>query len=407
MNINELFAEQFADSLPYNDLPTLPEDIAGHSWSSNASGFVCEECVNIPELVRVVPANAEDEDSCEYCEATARNAHLVSLSHLIDYLYRCLYTEYDHPEETDIHVPMEVRELFGAEPMSTTELMESLDEPVGSEQLADEIERSIDREWVEQDGLHDRFGIRILKSWEEFSQEIQEGPRFLFSRDRRRLSGHSLEDVLRYLDTVASHLQTEFVQQLEPGRQLVRAREQTDNRTFTTADDLGSPPPNKAQAQRLSAAGVSCFYAAEDAATAIAEIRADPASIVAVGQWVTTRPFSYIDLTLQRPLPSFFDLHGARLRQFMPFLKGFQRAISRPKDDSVGDANSYLASQVFGEYIRYSLPTAARQGVEAVCYPSTANGGGVNWCFFGRLDQGEPPGISFAGHEIKVAVGEV
>jgi len=282
----------------------------------------------------------------------ATESSLTLVESLIEYVYRCLLSEYEHPED-GIWVPIDVRKLFGAEPKSTRELLEELGGPVSCEALMLDIEEDIDREWVQPDGLDDPIGIRLLASWEDFCKEIQKGPRFLRNRKQRQLNGHSLSDVLGFLDVATRQLQTEFVHQLEPGQALSRARESKEHKPYTTGDELGSPPPDKAGPQRLSAAGVSCFYAAESNETAVAEIRASAESEVAIGEWTTLRRFSYIDLTLDRPLPSIFDPVGRRLRRFMPFLEGFQRAIAKPKDKTIGDANSYLGSQVFGEYIRY------------------------------------------------------
>lgn len=379
-----------------DQLPEIPEDEAGHSWASGLSGWACQACLGNPELFRVFGRGTGGGRECDFCEVSDPTTEFASLDGLVEYLYRCLLSEFDNADTTDIHVPSEVREAFGAEPMSTLEVLDELGEEIGSIELADQIELSIDHLWVRPDGLHDRYETRILDSWEEFARSVQTGPRFLFSAETRTIAGHSLAEVLGFLGTTAAQLQTEFVRELEPGTEFARAREWENRQPYTSVNDLGSPPPSHAQPQRLSAAGVSCFYAAEAPGTAIAEIRVTSRNGLTVGTWLTNRTVRYVDLVPERRPPSIFDPVGRRLRGFMRFLDGFQRSISKPKDESVGAANSYLPSQIFGEYLRYSLPTAYGQGVDAVRYPSDADPSGVNWCFFGRPEHETPAVIRLA-----------
>ncbi len=376
-----------------DDLPDLPEDEAGHTWVSGLAGWACAACLGNTDLFRVFSRGSGEGRACRFCQIDDPAIEFASLDGLVEYLYQCLLSEFDNADTTDIYVPWDVREAFGAEPMSTLEVLAELGEEIGSIELANAIESSIDHLWVLPDGLHDRYETRILDSWEEFARSVQTGPRFLFSADKTTIAGHSLTEVLAFLATTAAQLQTEFVRELEPGTAFARARGWKDGRPYTNAEDLGSPPPSSAMPQRLSAAGVACFYAAEERETAIAEIRVTSSDGLTVGTWRTERTFRYVDLVPERRPPSIFDPVGRRLRGFMRFLGGFQRSISKPKDESIGAANSYLPTQIFGEYLRYSIPTAYGHGVDAVRYPSDANHSGVNWCFFGRPEHEEPPGM--------------
>ena len=141
----------------------------------------------------------------------------------------------------------------------------------------------------------------------------------------------------------------------------------------------------------MSAAGVSCFYAAEDRSTAEAEVSASASEQVSVGRWVTTRQLTYADFATEPDLPSLFNCSVSKNRPYVLFLREFVERISRPADPKIGDANSYLGTQVLAEYLRFGMPTESGHGLDAVRYPSTARDGGVNWVIFGQRDQEDPP----------------
>ena len=149
----------------------------------------------------------------------------------------------------------------------------------------------------------------------------------------------------------------------------------------------------------MSAAGVSCFYAAEDRATAVAEVSASKSKQVSVGRWATTRPLTYADFADEPELPSLFDFPRSGLRAFIFFLREFVKRISRPADPKIGDANAYLATQVLAENLRFGMPVADGHGIDAVRYPSTARKGGVNWVIFGRPDQEEPRSVKLVSSQ--------
>lgn len=178
---------------------------------------------------------------------------------------------------------------------------------------------------------------------------------------------------------------------------LSRARAHNE-RVFTTADELGSPPAAKTVPQRMSAAGVSCFYASEDSDTAAAEIQPLDDDCVSIGCWATTASLVYVDFVTRPAMPSLFDCPASRRRTYISFLHTFVELIQRPASEDLGDANSYLASQVLAEYLRYSLPTSHGRGVDAVRYPSSAHPVGVNWVILGQPAREPTPHVDLIGY---------
>lgn len=364
----------------------LPEDAAGHTWTpSGRDGYLCLDCLSndvIHRSGRIADAN---RGVCVFCNREssggARSVHDV-----IEFIYCSLRTEYDDESETDIHVPYDVRELFNAGAMSTSELLGELGEDLGEDLLA-QLEESINHWWVAPDGLHPAPWERMTYSWRHFADTVRNGPRLL-RRDNVSDShdAHTLEDILHHLDVTASHLQTKLVHRVEPGEVILyRARNEPG---LTGADDLGSPPPRFCGPQRMSAAGVSCFYAAEDEPTALAEIGSPPER-TSVGKWETTKPMVVFDINQRIEVPSIFDYIGRPQRSYARFLNSFRNALIEPGNHDLGEANSYLPTQIFAEHLRYYLNTSQGQGVDAVRYPSEKTPDGTNWCIFGQPDHSE------------------
>ena len=100
-------------------------------------------------------------------------------------------------------------------------------------------------------------------------------------------------------------------------------------------------------------------------------------------------------------MPSLFDYPASKDRPFISFLREFVKRIERPARQDLGDANSYLATQVLVEYLRYSLPVDDRVGIDAVRFRSSRRKGGVNWVIFGQPDREPTPRIQLTGTSSK------
>ena len=90
-------------------------------------------------------------------------------------------------------------------------------------------------------------------------------------------------------------------------------------------------------------------------------------------------------------MPSLYDHATSHQRPDIVFLREFIERISCSSDESRGDANAYLGTQVLAEYFRYFMPVDGKHGIDAIRYPSTRCPGGVNRVLFGRPDHDDPP----------------
>ena len=87
-----------------DQLPEIPEDEAGHSWASGLSGWACQACLGNPELFRVFGRGTGGGRECDFCEVSDPTTEFASLDGLVEYLYRCLLSEFDNADTTDIHL---------------------------------------------------------------------------------------------------------------------------------------------------------------------------------------------------------------------------------------------------------------------------------------------------------------
>ena len=371
-------------------LPELPLSFE-HGFAAVVSeGLVCGGCASDP-IVRLVVCNVGNEAVCGYCGGTT--GPFAEVADLFEYVYRCLLQEYDDPWLHGIVPDKEAGGWIAITELDIWDVLAEEDCPLGDGgALAEAFACLIEHDWYE---IGSEAGLpedRRIWGWESFEQRLLTGPRFLFSSTDAEWGEDSAEAVFEYLAALAAQIQAGFVKTNEPGLALFRARSHKE-RVFTTADELGSPPAAKTVPQRMSAAGVSCFYASEDAETAAAEIRRRDDDRASIGWWATSAPLVYVDFVTRPTLPSLFDYPVSIQRTYIKFLHKFVERIQRPASEDIGDANSYLATQVLAEYLRYSLPSSHRHGVDAVRYPSSIHPAGVNWVIFGQPDREPTPRV--------------
>ena len=345
--------------------------------------LVCSRCV-IDEAVRDVVFSIAVESVCGYCDGTV--GPFAEDTAVFEYVYRCLGQEYGDPEHGPLFYDKEEHRYFGVKTLETWEVLGHVDSPFADGgALEQAFETLVTHDWYRLDSQVGEYYEQLVWGWESFEKRLIDGPRFLFSLSQAEMGEESAQNLFHFLDDFAAEVGSGFVKTCEAGQELVRARAAEE--ALNSAKKLGSPPPKHTRPQRMSAAGVSCFYAAEDQATAEAEVSAGDSQQVSVGRWVTTKSLTYADFAAELVLPSLFDCCLAQRRPFVLFLREFVKRISQSADPKIGDANSYIATQVLAEYLRFGMPVADTHGIDAVRYPSTVWPGGVNWVIFGRPDR--------------------
>ncbi|WP_423915660.1 RES domain-containing protein [Candidatus Poriferisodalis sp.] len=383
---------------PAHDWPDWP---LGHAPEEKYESFggsgelVCSQCV-IDPAVRDEVFNIHEEAVCGYCRGTL--GPFAEDTVVFEYVYRCLGQEYGDRWHGPLFYDKEEDRHFGIKKRETWEVLNEEDSPFADgSALEQEFEALIQHDWYRLDSQVGEYHERLIWGWESFQKRLIDGPRFLFSLSEAEMGEASARSLFRFLGEFAAEVESGFVKTCEPGQVLYRAR--AAKKILTSAKKLGSPPPKHTGPQRMSASGVSCFYAAEDPATAKKEVPVKKKEQLSLGEWVTKRPLTYVDFVDEPELPSLFDYPRSQQRPYIFFLREFVRRISQPADPKIGDANAYLATQVLAEHLRFGMTVADRHGIEAVRYPSTARRGGVNWMIFGRPDRTKPRSVKLVSSQ--------
>lgn len=166
--------------------------------------------------------------------------------------------------------------------------------------------------------------------------------------------------------------------------------------------DIGPPPPGKARAARANTEGEVVLYAADQEATAIAEIRPWRGLLVSVAEIKPSRKLRLTDLSKSPPLVNpFADEAPQYESELVELLVAFGVELGRPLRRA-DDARDYLPCQKLVHRIRES-------GMyDGIRYPSAMTPGGTNVVIFdptlalvgpSRLVQVTDMEISYGGPE--------
>ncbi len=368
------------------DWPPSYEPVEKYETFGGSGKLVCSLCV-VDATVREAVFDFDKDATCGYCGSS--QGPFGDDDKVFEYVLRCLNQEYGDPWRGAIFWDKEDGSWFGISEIDPWDLLDDAGNPFDNgSAVAEAFVFSVEHDWFRLDSQVGEDHQRLAWGWDSFEERLINGPRFLFSLAAAEMGEESAQSLFRFLAELAAEVESGFVKTCESEQVLYRARAAKE--FLMSAKKLGSPSPKDTRAQRMSAAGVACFYAAEDLATALKEVPAKKTEQVSVGQWVTTRPLAYADFAAEPELPSLFDFPRSKHRPFVFFLREFVTRISQSADPKIGNANAYLATQVLAEYLRFGMPVAGGHGIDAVRYPSAAPAGGVNWVIFGRPDRKKP-----------------
>ena len=221
------------------------------------------------------------------------------------------------------------------------------------------------------------------EEWRWFERSLKTEARF-FSKS----AAAHLAAVFGDIDKVRTRNRRRLIVEAGPQRalnHLYRARVfQADDRleeALCRPDlHLGSPPSRLAGSGRMNALGISVFYGAGTAETAIAEVRPPVGSKVVVAKFHIVRPLRLLDLTaLENVIDdgSIFDPTLRMRLERVAFLRSLGRQMLRPvmPDD---EALDYLATQAVADF----LATENDPVLDGVIYRSVQTKGGRNVVLF-------------------------
>lgn len=329
------------------------EEEEARGWRSMPE-FVCQECVTDLFLRRIVEKFEEDEQ-CTFCNGTKFANRATPVDVLLEAVADGLNAEYENPleqvgwdsEERAYHLP-------------TTETADILSEEgaVDDYRVALALSLAFDHDWVPKNPYSSRPEQRLLWGWDRFAEFVKHERRYTFMlpsvRNDHDDETTSPEDMLPEVErTVTENGLTTIV---PAGTTLYRAR--SGRSSFApTATELGTPPRELAQANRMTPAGIGAFYASSTQAGAVSEVRGydKESPYLAVGQFVTARDMKIIDLRHPPTVPSLFDEANRHKRSGAQFLRQFVALIAKPTEPDDRHGIDYVPTQVVSEYLRVAI----------------------------------------------------
>lgn len=152
--------------------------------------------------------------------------------------------------------------------------------------------------------------------------------------------------------------------------------------------ELGPPDGSIARANRMNASGISVFYGAKDAGSALAEIRPAVGSNVVVAHFLFTRPLRLLDLRTLESITckgSLFDPEYAQEVERVAFLRTLTKLLTMPVMPNEQD-REYLMTQAVADY----LASLDEPSLDGIVFPSVQDGVGENVVLFHKASLVEP-----------------
>lgn len=259
---------------------------------------------------------------------------------------------------------------------------ELFDEMDFNDELFEDICDTInDETWCERDpyGLRESQG-RIFM-WNEFCQMVKTKMRHVFFRMPEKDS-HQEEAAYIILEHISKKVaDMKLIEKVPVGNSFYRGRMHDSTVMFTTAEELGSPPNNRAKSNRMSAEGISVFYGADNIKTAISEIYDSRFGYASVAPFVNTKELVLLDLTKieNTPFPSLFDEERREYRETILFLRELNKNLTRPIESM--ENIEYVPAQIIAEYFRF-LYKYDDQSIDGIAYRSSKNKEGICYVLF-------------------------
>jgi hypothetical protein len=364
-------------------------------------GHICYRCVTEPYLHEMVRGDASEYD-CSFCGKSSRKAPISipfndlmeviggAISQYFDRAVNCL--GYCSAEGGYLGTTYQSYDIVRDEIPTVSENEEVLDAIIDS--LGDEI-------WCDQDPYSlsrlDSYNI----SWENFCKTVKHSIRYFFDSEDVSDEYSETIPVPRMLAELRDIIdRAGLISSLPLGTSFFRVRVHKPEEVCENWRPLGSPPAEAAVSGRMSAAGISVFYAALDMNTAkaetIASLDATDERIMTGAMWTNTRPLNVLDLS-KLPKPPSFYAQARYDRDHLMFLREFVESITLPVQHDDREHIDYVPSQIVTEYFRhrYTLPDKSR--LDAIVYPSAQHVRGRAIVIFASQDDLDPSPREWGG----------
>lgn len=369
--------------------------------------YCCEECFSNKAIKKYIREYSSTLGACEYCGSSEKP--LISLRTLGKHMCSCLEKAYEYVDEgTGAMYDSEDGVYLGLDGNETTlysvrEILmyeeETFSDITDSDMLANDLFSELLTFEEQKDGVYnpfcdidleclvikdDLYGLeatQIYQKWELFKHTIKHYNRF-FEVDGLEIRSKCLEKIDKYL--------YDFITDIDIDTIFYRARELDDSIKDISGIDpykeIGPAPYNKTRTNRMSPAGISYLYVAEDKNTAFSECRLNGKRAV-VAEFKLKESLQIVDFSRSSfycAKSIFEDDYDHDELWISSFLKKFVNEITMPVDDNVEDHSyDYAATQVIAEYLR-------SKHYDGICFKSSV-GKGKSYVFFCGPDTEHTP----------------
>lgn len=357
--------------LPLMGMSDYLMDLQERGFGDTGGRTVCLECIHDEGLRRSV-SESMTEPACTFCGRDSGDEDdpiAADFEVLMTAVIGAIRFLYDRSEET----------LYWSDDVTPRYDSWVVADAVCAGAVADNVLEAIEDvldpdEWNEDPGAL-RPDVALARAWDDFAEKVKYKTRFVFLSIPEEHSTQPDEfTTSEILDALVKIIQARgALRDLPGGTNFWRGRMVDKPEPLElSASTLGSPPPMRASANRMSPAGISMFYGCSDVATVVAEIGAhSPQRYAAVGQFESVRQLTMVDLATLPPVPSLFDPEQRNGYHELRFLHDFARDLSAPIMLDGREHIEYVPTQVVTEYLRW-LPSFH---VDGLLYTSAQNGG--------------------------------
>lgn len=350
-------------------------------WTFQPNSYVCDRCMQDDSLKDLVKSNALD-CGCSFCGRKSKRKIAAPMDVVLQAVNEALNSEYMDP--IDI-LPYESAEGgYQGNCFDTYDLLWDL-EAFEREDLVSAVHHAFGGKlWCSRDYQLLQEHKRLSYGWRDFCDLVKHKTRYMFFNevekdwiDRDPETVHPTE-ILDAIGSIATDLNR--IVKHAAGEIWTRARLHSGDKFGQTAVDLGSPPLNKTQANRMSPHGISMFYGSRNDETCRAEL-GEPRLKATYGYFTTLRQLNLLDLVDIPSVPTIFDAVRRHQRQSLQFLHGFVRDLAAPVRRDGMEYTEYVPTQIVTEYFRHRYNHDG-EAVHGILYPSSQIANGINVVLF-------------------------
>ncbi len=347
--------------------------------SLGSDSLVCPRCIEdeaLAELIRSNPTSGQ----CSFCRQSTQPVGELAL--VLERIATALNVDYSSAEE-ELFFDRESESGWGGEVMGISDVLGEIGFQPANIELLDEICSAFsERQFCDRDYGLMRPNERLRWGWRGFAEAVKHHRRFTFWSMEDDPSEADHPDSLpvgKMLTELGAVVRAAGVlRELPAGTLFWRVRRHELGEELFS-DELLSPPPVElaSQANRMSPAGVSMFYGAEDWDTAVVETTdpvRDAGKLLTGGQFRSERTLQILDLVDLPDPPSYFDVDHRTSRLAIAFLRHFRDEVSKPIDRDDRAHVEYVPTQAFTEYVRFQVTGLDGKPIDGIRYRSAKTG---------------------------------